>query len=442
MSRYDDEYRTKVLKDAGRSLLSNGMTIYANGASGLPNRFMQALAQEAPNLNAIRLCHPMRRELEPLSPDPVSPELAANIFHISDYTYDEPIRRAVHEGRASYRPVHSSNGGRHFPYPIDLLVGAAAPMDQHGYFNLGSFGGWLIDFLPHARKIVLEVNPQQPVVYGENYIHVSQVDGLIEADYKIIEIQQSAATANQTERAIARHVAALIDDGATLQAGVGSLPEAIARVLADGGKRDLGVHTESLFDWVVDLHSAGVVTNARKGQNAGKMTAAMAIGSRALYDFIDRNPGVEIRPFSYVNDPQVIARNHKPVSINATLQIDLSGQCASEGFGSRHHGGIGGQWNFHYGASLAPEGKGIIALPATARGGKVSRIVPTLTPGSAVSIPRNDIHYVATEHGAVDLRGRPLDERARLLIGITAPEFREELARAARDDLGLPANLL
>jgi 4-hydroxybutyrate CoA-transferase len=314
-------------------------------------------------------------------------------------------------------------------------------MDQHGYFNLGSFGGWFIDFLPHARKVVLEVNPQQPVVFGENYVHISQVDGLIEADYKIIEIQQSAATANETELAIARHVAALIDDGATLQAGVGSLPEAIAKALVEGGQRELGVHTESLFDWVVDLHDAGVITNPRKGQNVGKMTAAMAIGSRSLYDFIDRNPGVEIRPFSYVNDPQVIARNHKPVSINATLQIDLSGHCASEGFGPRHHGGIGGQWNFHYGASLAADGKGIIALPATARKGSVSRIVPSLSSGSAVSIPRNDIHYVATEHGAVELRGRPLDERAKLLISIAAPEFREELARTARDELGLPAHI-
>jgi 4-hydroxybutyrate CoA-transferase len=237
---------------------------------------------------------------------------------------------------------------------------------------------------------------------------------------------------------IAGHVAALVEDGATVQAGAGSLPDAIAKLLMDSGHRDLGVHTEALFDWVVPLYRAGIITNARKHQNPGKMTSAMAIGSRELYAFIDRNPGVQFQPFSYVNDPQVIARNHKPVSINATLQVDLSGQCASEGFGTQHHGGIGGQWNFHYGASLADGGKGIVALPSTARKGTISRIVPSLTAGSAVSITRNDIHYIVTEYGAVELRGLPLDERARLLISIAHPQFREELARAARDQLGLP----
>ncbi|HVV41929.1 MAG TPA: acetyl-CoA hydrolase/transferase C-terminal domain-containing protein [Nitrobacter sp.] len=437
MSGFGQEYRDKRLSDRGRVLLADNMTVYVNGATGLPNTFMQMLASEASALRGIRLCHPMRREVMALDPDPVAPTLAENIFHISDYTYDESIRRAVHEGRASYRPIHSSDGGRHFPYSIDVLVGAAAPMDRHGYFNLGPFGGWMMDFLTHARKVVLEVNPQQPVVFGDNYVHISQIDGIIEADYPIIEIRQSESIFGDTERAIARNVAALVEDGATVQAGVGSLPDAIAKTLMSDGHRDLGVHTESLFDWVVDLYTAGVVTNTHKGQNVGKMTAAMAIGSRALYEFIDRNPCVELQRFSYVNDPMVIARNHKPVSINATLQVDLSGQCASEGFGPRHHGGIGGQWNFHYGASLAPDGKGIIALPSTARKGSVSRIVPSLTAGSAVSITRNDIHYVVTEYGVADLRGRPLDERAKLLIGIAHPRFRDELARAAREVLGL-----
>lgn len=437
MTNHDDTYRKKVITDNGRALLADGMTIYVNGATGLPNTFMQMLAREAGRFRSIRLGHPMRREAAQLEPELTAPELAASIFHLSDYTYDEPVRRAIQSGRAAYRPSHSSDGGRYFPYPIDLLVVAATPMDKHGYFNLGAFGGWATDFLHNARKIVLEINPRQPTVFGENYVHISQVAAIIEADYDIIEIPQSGAAPSDTERRIASHVASLVDDGATIQAGAGSLPDAIAKLLMDSGHRDLGVHTEALFDWVVPLYRAGIITNARKGQNAGKMTSAMAIGSRDLYAFIDSNPGVQFQPFSYVNDPQVIARNHKQVSINATLQVDLWGQCASEGFGPQHHGGIGGQWNFHYGASLSAGGKGIIALPSTARKGTISRIVPSLTAGSAVSITRNDIHHVVTEHGAVELRGRPLDERARLLIGIADPRFREELARAAQDTLGL-----
>jgi 4-hydroxybutyrate CoA-transferase len=438
MTSYEEQYRVKLTTDMGQSLLADGITIYANGATGLPNVFMRMLAKESGAFRSIRLCHPMRREATPLVPDPMAPEFAGNIFHLSDYTYDEPVRRAIREGRAAYRPSHSSDGGRHFPYPIDLLVVAATPMDRHGYFNLGAFGGWASDFVHHARKLVVEVNPHQPVVFGENYVHISQVGAVIEAEYDIIEIPQSSAMPSETERMIARHVATLVEDGSTVQAGAGSLPDAIAKLLMDGGHRDLGVHTEALFDWVVPLYRAGIITNARKRQNPGKMTSAMAIGSRELYAFIDRNPGVQFQPFSYVNDPQIIARNHKPVSINATLQVDLSGQCASEGFGTQHHGGIGGQWNFHYGASLAEDGKGIVALPSTARKGTISRIVPSLTPGSAVSITRNDIHHVVTEYGAVELRGRPLDERARLLISIAHPQFHEELARSAHDELGLP----
>ncbi|MDQ8030758.1 MAG: acetyl-CoA hydrolase/transferase C-terminal domain-containing protein, partial [Bordetella sp.] len=236
---------------------------------------------------------------------------------------------------------------------------------------------------------------------------------------------------------MAAHVAALIDDGATLQVGAGSLPEAVVQLLATGGAKDLGVHTEAYFDWVVKLTEAGVINNARKNLDRGRMMAAMAIGSSRLHRFIDRNPRAWFGPFSYVNDVRTIAAGHRPVSINATLQVDLMGQCASEGFGPLHHSGIGGQWNFHYGAALADDGKGIMALPSTARGGTVSRIVATLAAGTAVSIPRNDIHWVVTEYGAADLRGKSLRERARLLVSIAHPRFRESLERAARDELHL-----
>ena len=435
MTRYQSEYRDKLLTDDALSLVQDHGVVYVNGATSFPNRFVQSLARRADRLTGVRLFHPMRREVLPLEPDPCAPALADHLFHVSDFTYDEVVRQAIHDGRAAYRPSHASTGGHRFPYPIDVLVTSAAPMDRHGFFNLGAFGGWIRDFLPRARRIVLEVNPQQVRVFGDNYLHISQVAGVIEASYPLVELPQSGPAPGAVETRIAAHIASLIEDGATLQVGAGSLPEAVVRQLAGGAIRELGVHTEAYFDWIAPLYEAGIITNSRKTLDRGVMIAAMAIGSSNLYRFIDENPAVQIRAFSYVNDPRTIAQGHRPISINATLQIDLQGQCASESFGTRHVGGIGGQWDFHFGASLSDSGKGIIALPSTAKDGTISRIVPTLTPGSSVSISRNDTHWVVTEHGAVELRGRPLDERARLLISIADPKFRDELHRAAREQL-------
>lgn len=435
MTDYTTEYTSRILSDYGAALLRDGASIYVNGATGLPNRFMQMLGAKAVDYEGIRLYHPMRRAAVPLEPDPCGPTLENHLFHVSDFTYDEVIRNAVRDGRAAYRPAHSSDGGKRFPYPIDLLVAAAAPMDEHGFFNLGAFGGWIRDFFPHAQKILLEINPRQPHVFGDNYLHVSRVAGVWEAELALIELPQSVGEASATERKIASVVGGLIEDGSTIQVGAGTLPEAVITQLSDSGIRDLGVHTESYFDWVIGLYEAGVITNARKSLDPGTMIAAMGIGSGQLYRFMTRNPSAQMRPFSYVNDPRVIAQGFRPVSINATLQIDLQGQCASEGFGSLHHGGIGGQWNFHYGAGLADQGKGIIALPSTAKGGTVSRIVSVLPAGTAVSISRNDIHWVATEFGAVELRGKSLDDRARALISIAHPAFRDELLHAARSQL-------
>lgn len=431
------QLEAKRVADEGLGFVHDGALVYLNGASGFPNRFAQRLAAEARRFRDLRVYHPMRREVLPLAPDLVSPELDGHLLHVSDFTYDDTVRTAIREGRASYRPNHGSESGRRFPYDIDVFVASASPMDEHGYFNLGSWGGWVPDFLPRVKKLVLEVNPAQPRVYGDLDVHISQVAGFYEANYPLVELPQAAAEPSDTEKKIAAHVAALIEDGSTLQVGAGSLPEAVVQLLVSGGAKDLGVHTEAYFDWVVKLTEAGVITNARKNLDRGRMMAAMAIGSSRLHRFIDRNPRVWFRAFSYVNDVRTIAAGYRPVSINATLQVDLMGQCASEGFGPLHHSGIGGQWNFHYGAALADDGKGIMTLPSTARGGTVSRIVPVLAAGTAVSIPRNDIHWVVTEYGAVDLRGKSLCERARLLISIAHPQFRDSLERAARDELHL-----
>lgn len=433
-----DAYARKRLReDQVLAYLHDGATVYVNGGTGLPNRFMQVLGGNAGRFADMRLCHPMRREAMTLSPDPCAAELQGSLYHVSDFTFDKPVREAIRGGRASYRPIQPNLAARHFPYDIDLLVASASPMDDKGWFSLGAFGGWIRDFVGLAKTIVLEVNPRQPRVHGDNFIHLDRIAGVLEADYALVGIEQSAAVAGANEQAIARHVASIVEDGATLQVGAGQVPDAVVKLLVDSGRRDIGIHSEALSDWAVDLHEAGILTNSRKTANRGKTVAAMIFGSERLYRFIDDNPAVEVHPTSYVNDPAVIARNHRPVSINTTIMIDLFGQCASESIGPLHYSGTGGQWNFHYGASLAPEGRSVMALQSTSRSGTASRIVPTLPPGSIVSIPRNDLHYVATEHGIQDMRGISMEERARRLIALADPQYREALERAARDELKL-----
>ena len=433
-----DAYARKRLReDQVLEFLQDGATVYVNGGTGLPNRFMQVLGGNAGRFAGMRLCHPMRREAMALSPDPCAVELQDSLYHVSDFTFDKPVREAIRAGRASFRPIQPNLAARHFPYEIDLLVASTSPMDDKGYFSLGAFGGWIRDFIGLAKSIVLEVNPRQPRVHGDNFIHLDRIAGVLEADYALVGIEQSGAVAGANEQAIAHHVASIVEDGATLQVGAGQVPDAVVKLLVDSGRRDIGIHSEAMSDWAVDLHEAGILTNARKTANRGKTVAAMIFGSERLYRFIDDNPAVEVHPTSHVNDPEVIARNHRPVSINTTIMIDLFGQCASESIGPLHYSGTGGQWNFHYGASLAPEGRAVMALQSTSRGGTASRIVPTLPPGSIVSIPRNDLHYVATEHGIQDMRGISMEERARRLIALADPRYREALERAARDELKL-----
>jgi acyl-CoA hydrolase len=227
----------------------------------------------------------------------------------------------------------------------------------------------------------------------------------------------------------------VIRDGASIQVGAGQIPDAVTKLLAESGRKDLGVHSEAVSDWLVDLYEAGVINNSKKTLHPGKIICCCSAGSQRLYDFLDDNPVVEMHPISYTNDPEVIARNRRQVSINATIQIDLFGQCASETHGPLHYSGTGGQWNFHYGAALAEDGIGIMTMLSTGKG--MSRVVPMLPQGSAVSIPRNDLHYIATEQGIVQLKGHTLEERARRLISIAHPRYRDDLEKAARDDLKL-----
>jgi 4-hydroxybutyrate CoA-transferase len=427
-------YRSKHMPEgAVLDLIADGMTIVTGAGPGLPNCFLQILAANAKRFSDVRLCHAMRREAVPIVPELTAEENVGHLFHVSDYTFDRPVIEAIRAGRATYRPNHPAESVRFFPYPVDLLVISVSPMDRHGFFSLGAFGGWIAGHVPKARRILLEVNRHQPRVLGNCQIHVNQVSAVFEADYPLTSIKLSNVQPTKEERAVAAHLADLVLDGATIQAGVGQIPDVMLRLLKDSGRKELGVHSEAMFDAMADLYEAGVITNSRKAFGKGKFVFALVVGSQRIYDFIDDNPAAEMNDIAYVADPKVIASNYRPFSINATIQIDLFGQCASETVDGRHYSGVGGQWNFHYGAAQGEEGRAVITLMSTGRGR--SRIVPMLPPGSAVTIPRNDIQYVATEYGVVNLKGTALDERARALISIAHPDFREELERAAHDEL-------
>jgi len=311
------------------------------------------------------------------------------------------------------------------PSPIDTFVTSVSPMDAHGFFSLGTSNDYGMELVRTARRVVVEVNRHTPRVRG-GMIHISQIDAIVEQDTPLFDDPKREGS--PLDAVIGRQIAALVEDGSCLQVGIGALPEAVCSALS--GHRDLGVHSELFSNGLMQLMQSGAVTNARKATNPGRSIFTFALGDRALYDFIDDNAAVESRPVDYVNDPAVIARNDRVVSVNATLQIDLSGACNSEHLAGRQYSAAGGQLDFVRGAYASKGGKSIIACHSTAKGGEVSRIVSRLD--GPVTTPRNDVHYVVTEHGVRNLKGLNSFERAKALISLAEPKFRDVLTAEAR----------
>lgn len=309
---------------------------------------------------------------------------------------------------------------------VDTLVCAVSPMDADGYFSLGVSTDYSKPVSDVAQRVIVEVNPNMPRVHGDCRVHVSRVSAVVEHAAPLIE--PGAPAQQPQDIAIGGLIAGLVEDGATLQMGIGALPNAVCEALTD--RRDLGVHTEMLTPGLVELMRKGVVTNAKKAIHPGKTVFAFCMGDRATYDYMDGNPDIEAYPVSYVNDPAVIAKNPKVISVNATIQVDLTGACCSEYLNGRQFTGAGGQLDFVRGAVASPGGKSIIACHSTAAKGQASRIVPKLD--GPVTTPRNDVHIVVTEHGWANLKGLSVDARARALIGLADPAFRESLERDAR----------
>ena len=352
-------------------------------------------------------------------------------FRLNSLFIAHNVRTAVQSGQADFTPVCLSeipNLFRQGILPLDVALISVSPPDAHGYCSFGVEVGVTKPAAESARYVIAEINPQMPRTWGNSFIHLSQIDRCVLVDYPVPALAQRAPDPFYAR--IGSHIAELIDDGDTLQLGIGAIPDAVLAFLRD--KHDLGIHSELVSDGIIDLVEHGAITGRRKNFLPGKIVTGFLLGTQRLYSFAQDNPLIEMRPTDFVNDPFTISRNDHMVAINAALQVDLTGQVCADSLGCRLYSGVGGQADFIRGAAHSLGGKPIIALPATALGGSVSRLVAMLDPGAGVTITRNEVHYIITEYGVAQLYGRSLAQRAKALIAIAHPDFRSDLRQAAR----------
>jgi len=404
----------------------SGHQLFVQGGAATPSVLLDALVARASEFDDVVLAH-----FHTEGPAPhLAPAMAGHFRHKALFI-GANARAAVNEGRAEYVPVFLSDVPDLFIsglMPLDAVLINVTRPDEHGFCSLGTSVDATLAAVRAARIVIAQLNDQMPRTLGDTFVHVSKIDFATEVSQPPYEHRE--ATLGAVERSIGEHVAELVQDGATLQLGIGAIPAATALALRD--KRDLGIHTEMFTDAVIDLVECGAITGARKEINRGKIVSAFVMGTRRLYDFIDNNPMVEMRPVDYTNDTAVIRRLTRMVSINSAIEVDLTGQVVADSIGPRFYSGVGGQMDFVRGASLAAEGRAIIALPSTAAGGTVSRITPFLREGAGVVTTRAHARTVVTEHGVAELHGRSIAERARALIEIAHPDFRDELTSQAR----------
>jgi acyl-CoA hydrolase len=405
-------------------IVRSGQRVFLHGGAATPRALLRALAARAPDLRGVELVHLHTEGEDPCA----APGLAAS-FHTNALFLGANLREAVARGDADYVPAFLSEMPALFrsrALPLDTALVHVSPPDRHGYCSLGVSVDIARAAIDSAATVIAQVNARMPRTHGDGLVHVSRFAATVEVD-EALPVNAPAVLGDQ-ERAIGRHVAALVEDGATLQMGIGGIPDAVLAALE--GHRDLGVHTEMFADGVLRLVERGVITGRRKVVHPGKLVAGFAMGSAALYDFLDDNPQVAMLDIGYVNDPTVIRRNPKVVAINSAIEIDLTGQVCADSIGTRMWSGVGGQMDFLRGAALSPGGKPLIALPSVTRKG-LSRLVPLLQPGAGVVTTRAHVHWVVTEYGAVNLYGKNLRQRAKSLISIAHPQHRETLERAA-----------
>ena len=406
-------------------LVRNGDFIIVPTGVGEPPALLTALSEQRRDLHDVKVAQILAiRKYGYIDPSTVD-----HVRHVALF-YGAASRPGGQEGWIDFIP----NCFSEIPSMIergqvgaDVVFTMASAMDEHGYFAISLGADYTMAAIAKARAVVLEVNPNVPFACGNCHVHISQVAALVESSEPVFEV--GLPKIGPVQEAIGKYVADLIDDGSTLQIGYGGIPDAVVMQLT--AKHDLGIHTEMIGDGILTLVECGAVTNRRKNYLPGKMVATFALGSSKLYRFMDRNPGLEIHPVDFTNDPSLAGMNDNLVAINATLQIDLLGQCGSESLGPAPYSGTGGQTDFVRAANRSRGGKSFIVLPSTAKGDAISRIVPALTPGTHVSTSKNDVNHVVTEYGVAQLRGKSAKQRALELIAIAHPNFRAELLEQA-----------
>jgi 4-hydroxybutyrate CoA-transferase len=408
------------------ALVRSGQRVFVHGGAATPQLLLRALAARAGELRDVELVHLHTEGENPC----VAPGAVAS-FRTNALFLGANVRDAVARGDADYVPAFLSEMPRLFRggvLRLDVALVHVSPPDKHGCCSLGVSVDIARAAVDSAAVVIAQVNPRMPRTHGDGLVHASRFTAAVEVDAELPA--HAPAVLGEQELAIGRHCAALVADGATLQMGIGAIPDAVLAAL--DGHRDLGVHTEMFSDGVLRLVERGAITGRRKAVHPGKLVAGFALGTRALYDFLDDNPQVAMLDIAYVNDPGVIRRNPGVVAINSAIEVDLTGQVCADSIGTMMWSGVGGQMDFLRGAALSAGGKPVIALPSVTSKG-VSRLVPLLRPGAGVVTTRAHVHWVVTEYGAVDLYGRNLRQRARALISIAHPQHRELLERAARE---------
>jgi len=411
------------------SVIKSGARVFVHSVAAAPRRLIEAMTARSGELRVVEVVSLHTEGDAPYA----APEMAKS-FRVNALFVGANVRRAVEEGRADYLPVFLSEVPSLFRsgiLPLDVALIHVSPPDRHGFCSLGVSVDVSKAAVQTARTVVAQVNPRMPRSHGDGLIHVDALDYMVEVDEPIHEAPPHELS--EIERAIGRHCAELVDDGACLQIGIGAIPEATLAALGDHHR--LGIHTEMISDGVVDLVEKGVVTGENKREHPGKVVAGFALGSKRLYDFLDDNPLVSMLDIAYVNDTSVIRRNPKVVAINSAIEVDITGQVCADSIGDRQYSGVGGQMDFTRGAALSEGGKPIIALPSVTGSGE-SRIVSMLKPAAGVVTTRAHVHFVVTEHGIADLFGKNLRQRAAALIAVAHPEHRDALAAEARRRFG------
>jgi acetyl-CoA hydrolase len=424
------KYQSRVMtaSEAVTQIKDNNR-VFMTGNVSVPQKLLAALVEHAPNLKDVEIVQALTIGAQ----DYAAPEMEGYL-RINTIFIDGNVRKAVHEGRADFTPVLLSEFPLLFTQghlPLDVALIHVSPPDEHGFCSLGVEVGLTKSAANSARIVIAEVNQQMPRALGDSFIHVSKLDYMIPVDYDLPEHAMTAEGPNETTKQIARYCAELIPDEATMQMGIGAIPDAVLQHLYD--KKDLGIHTELFSDGVIELVNAGVITNAMKTLHPGKIIAGFIIGTKKLYRWVHDNPLIEFHPTEYVNDPFVISQNHRMVAINSAIEVDFTGQICADSIGPKLYSGVGGQLDFIYGAARSKGGVPIITLPSTAKGDTISRIVPMLKQGAGVVTSRNHVHYVITEYGIADLYGKTVRQRAQALINVAHPKFRDQLTAQAKE---------